>query len=60
MFLIVSAQACLFKRSKNLDRRVFILNNSELLKLPYYRIRQTIAQSMRLDELTSGKPKKIS
>ena len=40
-------------------RRVFILNECELLTLPHYRIIQTIAQSIRLDEQTSGKPEKI-
>ena len=33
-------------------------NETELLKLPHYRIRQTIAQSLRLDQKTSRKPKK--
>ena len=36
------------------------MNDTELLRLPHYRIRQTIAQSTRLDKLISGKSKKKS
>ena len=39
-------------------RRVIFLNDTELLRLPRYQIKQTIAQSKRLDDYTSGKPKK--
>ena len=39
-------------------RRVIFLNDTELLRLPNYPIRQTIAQSKRLDDFTSRKPKK--
>ena len=39
---------------------LFFLNDTELLRLPHYQIRQAIAQSKRLDEYTSGKPKKKS
>ena len=39
--------------------RVIFLNDTQLLRLPHYQIRQTLAQSKRLDEYTSGKPKKI-
>ena len=46
--------------SRNPNRRIFILNECELLTLPHYRIIQTIAQSIRLDEKNSAKPKKNS
>ena len=36
----------------------FFFNETELLKLPHYQIRQTIAQSTRFDWYISGKPKK--
>ena len=41
-------------------RRVIFLDDTELLRLPYYQIRQTIAQSKRRDEYISGKLKKNS
>ena len=34
---------------------LFFLNDTELLRLLHYQIRQTIAQSKRLDDYTSGK-----
>ena len=43
-----------------LRRVIFFLNDTELLRLLHYQIRQIIAQSKRLDEYTSGKPKKNS
>ena len=36
----------------------FFLNDTELLRLPHNQIRQTVAQSKRLYEYASGKPKK--
>ena len=36
------------------------MNDTELLRLPHYQIRQTVAQSKRLYEYTSGKLKKNS
>ena len=41
-------------------RRVILLNDTELFGLQQYQIRQTIAQSKRLDDYTSGKSKKGS
>ena len=49
-----------FKILKLLLKTCYFLNDTELLRLPHYQIRQTIAQSKRLDEYTSGKPKKNS
>ena len=43
-----------------ISRRIFFLKELQLLRLPRYRIRQTIAHSTRLDEWTSGKLKKNS
>ena len=54
-------QAAKLKRKYVLNRRViFFLNDTELLRLPHYQIRQTIAQSKRLDDYISGKPNKNS
>ena len=36
----------------------YFLNDTELLRLPHYQVRQTQAQSKRLDDNTSGKFKK--
>ena len=38
----------------------YFLNETELLRHLHYEIRQTVAQSKRLYEYTSGKPKKNS
>ena len=38
----------------------FFFNDTAFLRLSHYQIRQTIAQSKRLDDYTAGKPKKNS
>ena len=40
--------------------KLFFLKDTELLRLPNYQIRQTVAQSKRLDDITPRKPKKNS
>ena len=54
----VEAASLKFPAGKRfLQWRVIFVNETELLRLQHYQIRQTIAQSKCLDEYTSGKPK---